>query len=338
MGPCKSRLQTDLRDRFDAFQVALGGGLPASLVLPEDPIDERVAVLPQGRDRGQRLELAEPAGEASDLLLYDRLALDGLLGARAEVARDERLQVVDVVERHPRQLPAALLDVPRHGDVDQQQGAVLAGLDDLLELLVTDDRVRRGCRADHDVGLQELVGEPVEPHDRAAEALREAARAVGVAVGDEDRPGSLVDERAGRQFAGLARSEDHRVACGERAEDVAGEIDGHRGDAHVVLGDARLGPHALARREGGREQPVGERAGGPGRERRLIGALDLALDLGLAGDHRVEPGGDAVELSRGVAVARRVDRLGDLGRADAGVAGEHRSTSPSARRGSPTTR
>ena len=60
-------------DRFDAFLVALGGGLPASLVLREDPIDERIAVLAQGGDRGQRLELAEPASEAPDLLLDDLL-------------------------------------------------------------------------------------------------------------------------------------------------------------------------------------------------------------------------------------------------------------------------
>jgi hypothetical protein len=58
------------------------------------------------------------------------------------------------------------------------------------------------------------------------------------------------------------------------------------------------------------------------RAARLVGALDLALDLVLADDHRLEARGHAEQLARGVAVARRVDQLGQLGRADPGVARE----------------
>ena len=88
-----------------------------------------------------------------------------------------------------------------------------------LELVASDDRVRRGGRGEHDVGAHELVGQFVQADDRAAEALREADRAVGVAVGDEDRAGALLGERARGQLAGLARAEDHDVAvlAGRRA-------------------------------------------------------------------------------------------------------------------------
>ena len=51
------------------------------------------------------------------------------------------------------------------------------------------------------------------------------------------------------------------------------------------------------------------------RERGVVGALDLALDLGLADDHRLEPGGHPVQVARGVAVAVRVDRRREAGRA-----------------------
>ena len=64
---------------------------------------------------------------------------------------------------------------------------------------------------------------------------------------------------------------------------------------------------------------------GPGHaldERQLVGALDLALDLGLADDHRVEPGGDREEVLDGVVAAQRVDRAEQLGGAQAGLAGE----------------
>ncbi len=46
---------------------------------------------------------------------------------------------------------------------------------------------------------------------------------------------------------------------------------------------------------------------------------DLALDLGLADDHRLKPRGHPVEMTCRVAVARGVDRLGELGGAYRGV-------------------
>ena len=239
-----------------------------------------------------------------------------------EVARDDLLEVVDVVQRHPRQLAAAGVDVAGHGDVDQQQRAPRPAIDDLRELLDADDRVGGGGGADDDVGARELLGEPVEPHDRAAEALRESERAVGVAVGDEDRAGALVGERLRGQLARLAGAEDHDVALAQAAEHAGGEVDGDGGHAHAAGADAGLRAHALAGGQRGAEEAVGERPGVPGRERGLVGALDLPLDLGLADDHRLEPGGDPEQLTRGVAVARRVDRLGELGGADRGVVGE----------------
>ena len=150
----------------------------------------------------------------------------------------------------------------------------------------------------------ELVGQFVQADDRAAEALREAERAVGVAVGDEDRAGALLGERARGQLAGLARAEDHHVPVLEAAEHAQREIDGDGGNAHATGADAGLRAHALAGRQRRREQAVGQRAGGVCAHRRLVGALDLSLDLGLAEDHRLEARRDAVQLARGVAVAR----------------------------------
>jgi hypothetical protein len=66
----------------------------------------------------------------------------------------------------------------------------------------------------------------------------------------------------------------------------------------------------------GVEQPVGQRPGRAGRARRLERPAHLTLHLGLADDHRLEAGGHAEELARGVAVARRVDDLGQLGGPD----------------------
>src|SRR3712207_8209911 len=57
------------------------------------------------------------------------------------------------------------------------------------------------------------------------------------------------------------------------------------------------------------------RSGRVGGQRLLVRALDLALDLRLAHDHRLEPARHAEEVARRVAVAVRVDR--QLGGPDA---------------------
>jgi hypothetical protein len=55
-------------------------------------------------------------------------------------------------------------------------------------------------------------------------------------------------------------------------------------------------------------------------EGHLVGALHLALDLGLADDHRVEPRGHLEQMADRLLVAQRVDRVHQLGRADVGLA------------------
>ena len=74
-------------------------------------------------------------------------------------------------------------------------------------------------------------GSSSSPTTRAAEALREAERAVGVAVGDEDRPGALLGERARGQLARLAGAEHDDVALLQVAEHAQREVDGDRRDA-----------------------------------------------------------------------------------------------------------
>ena len=166
------------------------------------------------------------------------------------------------------------------------------------------------------------AGKGVERDDGAAEAARHRVCAGGVAVGDEHGAHALGGERLGGQLARLPGADDHDVAVLEVAHDVGGEVHGDGRDAGPAAGDRGLRAHALAGRQRGGEQAVGHRAGDPGLERELVGAAHLALDLALADDHRLEAGGDAEQLAGGVAVARRVDDLGQLGRPDPGAVGE----------------
>ena len=192
---------------------------------------------------------------------------------------------------------------------------------DLLQLLRLHQQVRRRGGGDDDVGARERVGELVEAHRIAAEPPREADRAVLAARGDERDPRAAVSERASGQLAHLAGADDDPLAAGQVAEQLAGEHHADGREAQLALADRRLGAHPLAGGERGLEQVVGERSDGLARERRVVGALDLTLDLRLADDHRLEPGGDAVQVAGGVAVAVRVDRAGELGRPDVRLAG-----------------
>ena len=70
---------------------------------------------------------------------------------------------------------------------------------------------------------------------------------------------------------------------------------------------------AAAGGERAAEEAVEDRPGRALDQRQLVGALDLALDLGLADDHRVEPGGDPEEVAGGLA-ARAASRGGRAAR------------------------
>ena len=199
------------------------------------------------------------------------------------------------------------------------RGAITA-----LELLAADDRVRRGGRGDDDVGALELGGQLVEAHAVAAEALRErAARSRR----------RLATKIVRTPWSASARAVSSLVSPAPRISTCAVREIAERARARArrrpTTRDTRLAAIAVSRRT---RLPVGSAARNrrlvsgpvvPCVERELVGALDLALDLGLADDHRLEPGGDAEEVARRVAVAQRVDRVDELGRPDPGLAGEH---------------
>ena len=202
-------------------------------------------------------------------------------------------------------------------------GRPLAGLHHLGEVVALDDVVGRVGRGDDDVGGLELLRQLLEADGAAVEALGEADRAVVVAVGDEDGADAAGDQGAGDQLGGLAGADHQHAAVGEVAEGAARQLDRDRGDRDALLADPGLLAGAAAGGEGAAEEAVEDRPGAALDQRQLVGAFDLALDLGLADDHRVEPGGDPQQVAGGLAGAQRVEVAEQLGRADLGLAGEH---------------
>ena len=262
VGSCNSRSATALaiastramsRCEADSQRPAFSASTCSTIVF---------AVLVQRGDRRQRVELAEPAREAADLLLDDLLAPRRLLGARVEVARPpppagRRCRTAS----RPRVRRSAWsMSRGTAMSIKQQRAGPRAGPSPARA-----PRARRSgaarrsrrprCRPPR-AARAAARGPPP-----AAEALRQAERPVGVAVGHEDRAGALVGQRPGGELAGLARADDHDVALGRGRRARSGaRSDRNRRHAHAAGADRRLGPHPLAGRQRGREQAVAERA------------------------------------------------------------------------------
>ena len=183
--------------------------------------------------------------------------------------------------------------------------------------------VRGVGRGDDDVGLGQLLGQLLEADGAAVEALGQPDRAVVVAVGDEDGADAAGDQGPGDQLGGLAGADDQHPAVGEVAERPPRQLDRDRGNRDALLADPGLLAGAAAGGEGAAEEAVEDRPGAALDQGQLVGAFDLALDLGLADDHRVEPGGDPQQVAGGLDRAQRVEVAEQLGRADLRLAGEH---------------
>ena len=96
--------------------------------------------------------------------------------------------------------------------------------------------------------------------------------------------------------------------AGEIAEHLLGKRCGRRRDRRRALSDRSLHPNALARVQCLAEEPVEKRACGAGFER----GPHLAEDLPLAGNERVEPGGDSKQVKRRRLVPEAIERRGEV--------------------------
>ena len=75
------------------------------------------------------------------------------------MACGDLLEVVDVVDEAAFDLVDARVDVAGDGDVDEEDGAVAAALEELLAVGAVEDLLRRAGGGDDDVGAVGLVVE-----------------------------------------------------------------------------------------------------------------------------------------------------------------------------------
>ena len=155
------------------------------------------------------------------------------------------------------------------------------------QLAGQDGAIAADARQDH-VGLGNEMRELVEAVGRRLEPHGEIRRALGRAVRDGDGFEPCPAERRQRRLDHLARADQERPLVAEILEDLLREI--HRDPRHGdgAFGDAGLGPDALGGGERVLEEAGQDRAAGLAVDGGAVGVLDLAQDLRLAHDHRVE--------------------------------------------------
>ena len=124
---------------------------------------------------------ARPASHSQKRSVSPR---DQLLGRRQlgapplEVGRDDRLEIVEVVEEDVAELADRRIDVARQRDVEHAERAVAARRERRANVLGEDDRSRRRRRADEHVDVGEQRPRFVVVHrDRAVSRRRAPSRA-----------------------------------------------------------------------------------------------------------------------------------------------------------------
>ena len=138
----------------------------------------------------------------------------------------------------------------------------------------------------------------------AAEALRQADRAVVAAVGHEHCRNAR-RRRASAVSSPFSPAPPRATLRVEVAQHRLRQLTATRATDTRERPIAGLRAHALAGGERVAEEAVGDRARDALHERELVRALHLALHLGLPDDHGVEAGGDAEEVPHRVEAAER---------------------------------
>src|SRR5581483_10135816 len=282
----------DLRgDRLDRAPLALVESPEHALGLRELLLPDLLGARAERRDRGNDLARRLPLVELLRLCGDDRLGPLRLATPARERLRDDRLEVVDVVQVAVVQIVDGRVEVARNGEVDEKQ---LPAAPHTVDGLCIED-VAGGARGRHDdVGARKLLLE---------------LRAFCLAVRDERNACTARAQVARGLLADRARADEEDVAAVEAAEHLLRERGCGRGHRRRALADRCLCANLSSCMQRVPENAVEQRPSGAGVVRRA----HLAEDLSLARDERVEPRGDPKEMQCCRVVAQAVERRLELG-------------------------
>ena len=212
-------------------------------------------------------------------------------------------QGIHVEQLDARPLADRRVDVARHGEVEQEQGAVRPG-----HLPLPQHRVRRRRgRDDHTAIARRLIPLRERPHTQAGELPAQREGVVHAAAAHRERGGAAVREVAQREARHLPAADDERGLILHRP----GRLQPPHADGaerERVFADVQRGFHLLGRRDGG-EKHARELL--PGRTRAARAGqrfLHLAEDLVLPQHEGIEARGHFKQVGDGLPAAQAEER------------------------------
>ncbi len=180
-----------------------------------------------------------------------------------------------------------------------------------MPVLGPEDGVWRARGADNDVGAAGRLIKLLKLDDfrlyAALKILCQPPRALGSAVAHQDCAGSLLHQVTRSQFAHFARADQEDRASFERPEDLARQVDGHRGDGHGIRSDSCFAASLFGGGKGALKQLFqlpGDRTRSPRDRKRLF---HLAQNLRLAHHHGIKARGHAEQVAYRFLVAVLVE-------------------------------
>ena len=220
---------------------------------------------------------------------------------------DERADRVNREQRRAQHVGARRIDVPGHRDVDERKRPSRPSLRGASHLAGGEDESRGPRRRDHRVGRRQDVIEVLEGDRVAAEGLRDGGRLRDRPVGHPEPGRPPVGDVARGKPAGVTGADHEDVPPAQLPDCPLRQAHGRLRHRHRPHPDVGFGPGPLAGVQGGGPQPVRQGAQRLGVVRAALRLADLAEDLVLAEDHRIQSGRHAKQMASGPLARLRVD-------------------------------
>ena len=260
----------------------------------------------QSLQRALVIERLQPVHVVGDLQINDRLGFERGLLARAQGFLDQFADVIDGVQIDIFERTDVLGDIARHRQIEHEHRSMFARLQCGAHLLQIKNRRATRGRGDDDVGVGQMCGQIGQWQGLRAVLLGQRLRIGEGAIGHQHAMHAGIDQVACGQFDGVAGADQQYRCLAQIGKDLARETHGSECHRHRTGADAGFRARSLGDRKRILEQAIERGVDTADIDGYLVGDFELAKNLRLTEYHRIEPGGDAEHVARGVSIAMLV--------------------------------
>src|SRR3990172_4006753 len=244
--------------------------------------------------------------QACELLQNDGVDRRDFTAAAVEIPRYNLRERIEIVQEDIFEGVHDRIDVPGNAEIDQKHWCVRSCFQAAPNRFDPEDVARRGDRRNDHVHLQENTLELVERYDRSVKLVHQLFCSRLSPVGDEERGDTAVNQVFGGQLSSFACTYEEYLLVGQVRKDLCCQLDSCIAGRDCTMGNAGLGPGTLADVERCLEKAVQMYAGCVLVDSKAIMVLDLAEDLYIANDHRINAACHFEKVSGGMEIEELV--------------------------------